>query len=246
MRRDRQAVRPHPRLRRVDRRINDEPVHGNLIPAYVVAFGKNFVVLVTWIADNWKDIFATVWSYLKAGFMNTLENIKSFWTGLWSFINGKGFNVEWKGLTDGAVNEMKKMPEFVKAATDPAWDKMQQEAIQKINKQGEAFDSVWEKHRPTSEKKAVAKAAAKSEIGQIIQDGLAPVKNLKEKSKGGKSTMSGVLDIWKSAQQNLIKSTEKEHLATSKGLLAEQKKTNAHLVKLTGRQAAGGIKLSRN
>jgi hypothetical protein len=218
----------------------------NLIPAYLKAFGQNFVILCTWVYENWRDIFATMWNYLKAGFTNTLENIKALWTGLLGFIKGQGFHVEWKSLTDGAVNEMKKMPQFVKVQTDPIWDKMQKEAMDKVKRTGEAFDTIAAKHAPTAENKAKAQAEAKSTIGQALKEGLKPVENLKQKESGKGSSMSGILDVWKNAQQSVTKNAEKEKLQVAKATLTEQRKTNAHLSKLgTGRKAPA-LQLSRN
>ena len=198
----------------------------NLIPAYLKAFGANFVILCKFIWDNWRDIFATIWNYVKAGFNNTIDNIKNLWTALLGFFKGKGFHVEWKGLTEGAVSEMKKMPQFVKVATDPIWDRMQKEALDKVNKQGAAIDAAWEKNKPSPEKKHKQEEENKKTVFNAIKDGLKPHENLKDKDKSSKG-MVGVLDIWRNAQQQLMKgNTEKEHLNISKQQLAEQKETN--------------------
>jgi hypothetical protein len=216
----------------------------NLLPAYLTAFGKNFVILCTWIWDNWRDILATLWSYLKNGFMNVIENIKAFWTGLWNFIKGKGWHVDWKDLSDGAVNSIKKMPEFVKAATDPMWDKMQQEALDKIKGQERAIDAFAEKNKITAGTKEEDKRKAKGVISDIVTDGIKPLENIKEKSKS--SSMVGVLDIWKNAQQSLMKNAEQTaQLGVARQQLKEQQETNRLTRALVGKPRGKTLTLSK-
>ena len=68
--------------------------------------------VLTWFADNWQDIFFTATDYALTALINLGQNIRALWSGVLDFIEGKGFNVDWTPLTEGAVSTLRRLPEI--------------------------------------------------------------------------------------------------------------------------------------
>jgi len=73
-------------------------------------FGVTIPDLLSWFGRNWKKIFTDLWHATKAIFVNMFENAKNFFTALWSWIKGDGFDFEWTGLLDGFEATLEEMP----------------------------------------------------------------------------------------------------------------------------------------
>lgn len=80
------------------------------------AFGHFFTqelpVWLQWIGDNWQDVFFTMGDYAFTILSNLGENIRTVWQAVLDFIAGNPINLNFKGLTEGAVNAIKEMPDI--------------------------------------------------------------------------------------------------------------------------------------
>ncbi len=84
--------------------------------------------LLTWFANNWRDIFTTMASFTAATFTNMGKNVAGFFTAVWSFLKGDGFNFEWTGLTEGFENTIKELPQIAERQIGPMESALQQQA----------------------------------------------------------------------------------------------------------------------
>jgi hypothetical protein len=76
---------------------------GTVVPAYL-----------DWFLENWKNIFETALDLYDSVLSNMWENWKSFFTALYSWIKGDGFDFQWTGLLEGfksTIGEMKPIAE---------------------------------------------------------------------------------------------------------------------------------------
>lgn len=68
--------------------------------------------LLTWFGDNWRELFTDWLAFNKAVWTNLATNAAQFFKALWSWMNGDGFNFEWKGLTEGFKSTLKELPKI--------------------------------------------------------------------------------------------------------------------------------------
>ena len=76
-------------------------------------FGNTIPTVLSWFADNWKEVFVNIWNAYKTYISNMWENWKNFFKGLWSWIKGEGFDFKWTGLLEGFESTLKEMPNIV-------------------------------------------------------------------------------------------------------------------------------------
>lgn len=69
--------------------------------------------LLVWLADNWKNIFTTIWSFTKSVTIGMWENLKNFFTGVVSWLKGEGFNFQWTGLLEGFKSTLTELPNIL-------------------------------------------------------------------------------------------------------------------------------------
>ncbi|NJM54561.1 MAG: hypothetical protein HC841_00315 [Verrucomicrobiae bacterium] len=72
----------------------------------------NAGVLLDWFGDNWLDIFKTIGRATGAVMKNVWHNTKQVFSGIRSFVNGDGFEAQWKGLLDGYESAIKDLPDW--------------------------------------------------------------------------------------------------------------------------------------
>jgi len=82
---------------------------------------------LTWFVDNWKNIYKDWWSFIKTVYSNIFENTKAFFSAIWSWMNGEGFDFEWTGLLDGFESALSKLPEIAKRAVGPIEEALAEE-----------------------------------------------------------------------------------------------------------------------
>lgn len=70
---------------------------------------------LTWFSTNWRDVFATAFDYATTVFINLGTNIRNVFSALFKWIKSGftgAFEIDWKPLTEGAVNSLKSMPDI--------------------------------------------------------------------------------------------------------------------------------------
>lgn len=74
-------------------------------------FASNAVAVMQWFGTEWGNIFRTALDYSLTILENLGKNIRGVWSGVLDFIQGKGFNVDYTPLTEGAKSAISKMPD---------------------------------------------------------------------------------------------------------------------------------------
>jgi len=80
---------------------------------------KNIPTYLKWVADNWRDIFQTMWNAIKTFSMNVGKNLAGLWKAIWGFMKGEGWNFKWTGLMDGFENTIKEFPKIAERVIGP-------------------------------------------------------------------------------------------------------------------------------
>jgi hypothetical protein len=75
-------------------------------------FAVRIPATISWFRDNFTDVMFTATDYALTVLINLGQNIRNVWQGVLDFIAGKGFNVDFTPLTEGAFNAIKKMPDI--------------------------------------------------------------------------------------------------------------------------------------
>jgi hypothetical protein len=162
---------------------------------YVKVFATNSWNTITWFFENFGDIAKTVGNYVVTVFTNMGSNMKKLWQGVMDFLHGKGFHVDFTPLTEGFKNEIKKMPEYVKAQ-DLGYGQVINGILDKMN----AIDEKFPQHWANAAKKATPEL--KKQLQEAMKVDLKPV--APKKTEGSGSSSSSLTDIWKNAQQSLL------------------------------------------
>jgi hypothetical protein len=79
-----------------------------MIPAYL-----------SWFADNWRDVFTTIWNGLKTFASNVWTNLVNLWTAIKGLFAGEGWSFQWTGLMDGFVSTIKELPQVAEREIGP-------------------------------------------------------------------------------------------------------------------------------
>lgn len=136
----------------------------NLWPR-IKAFFTNVGILLKWFADNWRDVFVTIWRFGTTVFSNLITNLRNLWDAFWNWVKGGDWEFNWTPLTEGFKSAIKEMPEFVAAdvkRTTPALEALEGELAKRreefyARKQKKAEEAA-EAEQKTA--KAAAPAAA--------------------------------------------------------------------------------------
>ena len=170
---------------------------------------------------------------------NLGKNIRKLWQAVLDFIKGKGFKYDWTPLSDGFVNTVKKMPEYVQASRngfDVVWKDWREEG-EKLDKQ---WEQAWEKNAKKPAK------AVKDQLRQAIKEGLPALQNIQEdkkKEKEAKDQAGKFTDpaqVWKQLQGAVLKAQEEKTLAIQKEQLKQQQQMAQGINRLAN--VAGGAK----
>jgi hypothetical protein len=80
---------------------------------------------LSWLLENWKDVFKTIYDYVSTVLTNLRENLIEFFAWLFAKLQGNDYDWEWKGLTDGFESSIKELPKIAEI----------QQKFDKINKE---------------------------------------------------------------------------------------------------------------
>lgn len=67
---------------------------------------------LSWLSDNWSDVFFTLGDYALTVFQNLVQNIRMLWQQVLNYFKGEPVEFDWTPLTEGAVNAIKSMPDI--------------------------------------------------------------------------------------------------------------------------------------
>lgn len=85
----------------------------------LIHYIKSGIAWVNSFADFWVRAFVDMATNLKIIIDNIWSNIKNFFSALYSWIRGDGFDFEWTGLLDGFKKTVAKMPEIAARQIGP-------------------------------------------------------------------------------------------------------------------------------
>jgi hypothetical protein len=185
-----------------------------------------------WFGENWNDIFFTAGDYALTIVANLGENIRSLWQGVLDFIAGKPVNFDWKPLTEGAVNTIKAMPD-IPARVASEFEKGLQDDIAAQEKfiedrQKELADGIVAKREDEDKKKGFIPGEQEDEPHKSKRKGSA---TLAFAGMGSSAAFSTIARTLNGGSNPLLKVNEQQ--------LAEQKKLNKNVEKLTAKTGDG-------
>jgi len=91
-------------------------------------FTEVIPALLDWFANNWRDIFTTLWNFTSSVFVNMAKNIGNFFAAVWSMLKGDGFDFQWTALTDGFESTLKELPKIAERQVGPLEKSLQDQA----------------------------------------------------------------------------------------------------------------------
>lgn len=108
-------------------------------------FTTKIPAVLTWFADNWRDIFFTVFDYTSTVFINLGKNIRHAMQEIWDFIKSAGRNkmeFAWTPLEEGFVSTVKKLPDIPERAIT----ELEKELASQSDKMGKSFGEGLSAH----------------------------------------------------------------------------------------------------
>lgn len=191
---------------------------GSMIDAASWAF-DNVVNLGKWLWDNMGTLFMDGVNYAITVFSNLGSNLKTFFTGLWSWIKSggtKGFEEGFKGVSEGFIAQTKSLPEYREwqegALTKVAKEdraRYKKELEDQRKKWNESFAQLPEQKRKAQEEMANVNLGL-TEQGQQ-KETERKQKEEEKKSKGSTGSdigFVGLADVWKQSQESSLKKAE--------------------------------------
>lgn len=140
---------------------------GKAILLSLVILGNNIKHLFTgvmpslfrWFRENWRDLFLTAFDLAATVFINLGKNIRAAMREIWDFIASGGedtLEISWKPLTDGFVNELRKLPQIPERPISELEARLREDVSRLSNELGQEFDDLFPK--PTLNKDLVRQA----------------------------------------------------------------------------------------
>ena len=83
-----------------------------MVEQYKWAFTEVIPELLRWFFDNWYEIFTDIGNFTSTVVTNMQENLKNFFMGIFSFLQGDKVDFKWKGLTEGFEATLKELPQI--------------------------------------------------------------------------------------------------------------------------------------
>ena len=95
-----------------------------------------------WFADNWRDVFTTMWRFTKTVAVNIGRNLKALWDAIIGFAKGEGWNFKWTPLLEGFESAIKEMPAIAARHIGP----LEKELQSRVEALGEQLSKEWQSH----------------------------------------------------------------------------------------------------
>lgn len=193
------------------------------------AFGTNVVSVVSWIAENWLNIFTDVYHLLESFNQNLFENIRKAGAALIAFLMDptQGFKVDWTPMLDGFKSALTEMPEMVGAEVTDLSAEIQTHA-DNISKNEAKRQSM---------KPAMAAAGPRGTLAPSMGEpqSIRELKDITSFANKIKEDLQTPLEKYKEGMANLVKARDqglltdeqfqrgKEQVARDSGINAEPK-----------------------
>lgn len=187
---------------------------------------------ISWFRDSFSDIMFTATDYALTILINLGQNIRNVWQGVLDFIAGKGFNVDFTPLTEGAFNAIKKMPDIPERIMGDVEKGLRQSVKSMGDSMGEDLGAHIAKRR--AELIPPAEKASQDDLMNMELSGGGPA--AQKELAGPAGALRGSSDALSSIFKNMRNSSQDPQ----KQLLEEQRNSNKaitrELRKMTSRE----------
>ncbi len=95
-----------------------------------------------WFAENWRDVFTTVWRFTKTVAANIGRNLKALWDAIIGFATGNGWDFKWTPLLEGFESAIKELPKIAEREIGPLENELQN----RVDQIGSQLQSDWQAH----------------------------------------------------------------------------------------------------
>ena len=197
---------------------------------------------LAWFADNWRDVFATIWNGVKSFTGNVWTNLKNLWHALAGLFKGEGWSFQWTGLLEGFQSAIKELPKIAERQIGP----LEASLGEHMRSLGEQIASDWAKTRaefftkdvgapgagekapsaaPTAAPAVEQAAAAIKTAGMALDDvaervsGVSVVGTFSAEALAGLGVGGGPMERTAKATETVAKNTDKLVAATRSGRL---------------------------
>jgi len=191
-------------------------------------FTVRIPAILSWFANNWRDVFQTLFNFTAAIFTNLGKNVANAMTEIWAFIKSGGtggLDFTWTPLTEGFINTIKELPNIAAREMGPLESFLQTELNSATAQLGKDFEGFLEKRIPEIAAATPIAAAPKLDIPEFkISDALAASDQSKTGAKDSKNVSVAALERGSSeaiaaiAQNKRGKETPEKQLETLKSI----------------------------
>jgi len=95
-----------------------------------------------WFAENWRDVFTTMWRFTKTVAVNIGRNLKALWDAIIGFATGEGWNFKWTPLLEGFESAIKELPKIAARQMGP----LEKELQGRVDALGSELADKWQAH----------------------------------------------------------------------------------------------------
>lgn len=168
---------------------------------------------LNWFAENWYDVFKSMYDFQTTIYKNMAKNAIEFFTTLMDWLQGKGGSFEFVALTEGFESSIKELPKIAaREVTD--FEKMLQQNIEAYDKQlGQSAEDIFKKNRDAINSLFDKPPTVKVEPDikeQVITD------KVKKDAKSAKTEADKELKDTKAKTSEAKQETEKQSIAGQK------------------------------
>lgn len=197
------------------------------------SFFNNIGIGTEWLVDNWASILADMVDMTVAAVSNMGKNFGELFKGIKSWATGKGFNADFKGLTEGFESSITEMPKFQKAMVTDTTPEL--EALY-----GQLGERLAKAQAATMTKPDGTPVAAQESKFQIDPSKTTGGKGVEAKAPGLalRGTREALSNVF--AAQRARNAALDPAVKVANEQLVEQKKTNQLMDKLIGQSVKTG------
>ena len=197
---------------------------------------------LAWFADNWRDVFATIWNGIKTFAGNVWKNLVNLWHAVAGLFKGEGWHFQWTGLLEGFQSAIKELPKIAERQIGP----LEASLGEHMQQLGEQIASDWEKTRaefftkdvgapsagekpasstltaaPAVEQAASAIKTASQTLDDVAErvSGISVVGTFSAEALAGLGAGGGPMERTAKATETVAKNTDKLVAATRSGRL---------------------------
>ncbi len=185
----------------------------------------NGISLAVWFAENWSEALMTAVDFVLTALINVGENMRSLWDNLLGMIEGKEFNPQFKGLTEGFKSAISKLPEIKPFIATTEFDSQLEDVGREYNRRWDAIQN-----------KKMEKVDAPDYSDALTGVDAGKEKGKETEKKGGKVSLQSAFDNLQKAALGDKDKLAKQQAKATDSILEENKKQTAALQTIAGKK----------